>query len=660
MPFEGRMGGALALNSISLFHSRAKIKNQEKAAAAAADAKKEAEKNGLTSQDEADAVGHAPAAGGLKASPPTPLNLSAGGLTPTNGSVAPPTPTDPSKTPVPHNPGTPNALPPPMQPPASISPRPASSDQSNKPSLLLPGGGRLDMNRRVSLAGGDVASVEHWVRQRKQQMGHTPPQASVSASNSPMGLAAAARRNSQPYPTQIITSHIPDDPNAAALSRSALPSPKVSPNGRMPGALLFTAMRNNTIRRASMPGGAQLISTTAFTPPRVPSFNHPVSSSQPQSRILARELSPIKDQDTEIDPSLRGGVPMTYVTPPPSAYPSDGSYLSVPSSTESAFMYSLNPGLPFAPNSPLPNPSFSFGGTPTSDVPAAPIHNHVGGGMGMDQAGTSPVNADKDPQHALYLALQRGRLGSLASVNSVATNGTDGGSTEGGSDAEWPPFVPPGFDPDIRRASAPADLLHNIGLLGISSNSAVQPMAQVRPSPLAPYSSQNAVDHVNSYELSLPPHQGSHSAGPVMSNSSSTPTLAGGPYIPAANESPVQSSAVTSEGPSPGGAHPSISHSLMPPPPLPSNSNTNTHNRHSLYSFSEVQQYSSLPSQFPSVPDPSVYTSLSGLPSSSADGSFPSEFDLGFDLNDNEDKDQYAFLAELTNDNTSDTVNVLV
>ncbi|BEI94265.1 uncharacterized protein CcaverHIS019_0607240 [Cutaneotrichosporon cavernicola] len=459
---------------------------------------------------------------------------------------------------------------------------------------------KVAMGRRVSLAGGDVASIETWARQRRQQLATTlNTSSSASPANSPMGMAAAARRSSQPYPTQIITHH----EDIVTPSRSALPSPKVSPNGRMPQQLLLTAMRNNTMRRASMPGGAQLISVTTFTPPRTIN-THPVGSNS----------TPLRTSGAGV------GV---FVTPPGI----DQSLLNM--QHDSQLQYQLNPSdMPFSPNSPLPNPGFTFGGTPSG-----PINNDNSVYTSMS---TTPVlsNSTVDPNHALFMALQRGRLASLASVHSVASNATDATSTCDGSDGDWAPLNPPGFDPDLRRASAPADLLHNIGLLGISSAGS-QAMSQVssanstqsmtmRPSPLASYNQGYDQQH--------------------MQMTSSTPTLGGGPYIPTHETSPstVTGSNAPSEGPSPSALH---SHTtmfggptLMPPPPLP-----------------QRQTYTTLP-QFeleavPDLPEPSAYT----LPSEGNDSL--SDFDLGFDFS-SDDKDQFSFLADLSGGD--DPINVIV
>lgn len=614
--FQNRSVNCLlcAKQPILTLFSRAKIKNQEKAKEAAAQEarNKEAAAAAIASANTSDA-NTSDAISASKTEPGTPEEANGAGVV--------------------SLPLTPGNL---KQLSASAQPTPArptsSSGPKRNPMLSVD---KLAMGRRVSLAGGDVASVETWAKVRQRQLDTTL--GSSSAANSPMGLAAAARRKSQPYPTQILPH--PEEPSDAnpAVSRSAVPSPKVSPNGRMPQQLLFTAMRNNTLRRASMPGGAQLISTTTFTPPRTINI-HPVGSTN-----SGRELSPIKDQDhdSDIDPSLRGsgaGVGV-YITPPGI----DQSLLHMPH--ESHLQYQLNPGgVPFSPNSPLPNPTFSFGGTPSGPIATDSGHTSIS---------TTPVLDKVDPQHALFMALQRGRLASLASANSVNSNATDATSTGDGSDHEWPPFIPPGFDPDTRRASAPADLLHNIGLLGISAagshamsaaSSANSSSGQtiIRPSPLASYA-QGAYD-MSTSQMQMP---------------ASTPTMGGGPYIPTSDTSPstVTGSNAPSEGPSPSALHTHLGMptsggaTLMPPPPLPQ--------RQSYTTYADLQQQyeldaASSSTTLPTLPEPTAtYT----LPSEGNGGQLQgSDFDLGFDLC-NDDRDQFAFLAELTGD---DTINVLV
>lgn len=602
---------------------RAKIKNQEKAREAAE--KEAAKQNGTTAstasgedqksigtnngQSNNSSMTNLDQSGGSQTDLTTP---SASGLSSTPSQQYQTTTTTTTTTS--SQPGSANSTP----------SRPSSRSGQKAPNpVLLTHADKLNMGRRVSLAGGDVASIEHWAIKRRQQMGHTPLQ-SASAGNSPMGLAAAARRNSQPYPTQIITQPSGDETanaaHAAAMSRSALPSPKISPNGRMPSALLFTAMRNNTLRRASMPGGAQLISTSAFTPPRITSYNHPTNGVVGHQR----ELSPIKDHDGDIDPALRT---MSF---------GQSDYLSVP---DASMGYSLNPGMPFSPNSPLPNPTFSFGGTPSGTTPIDPQ---------LEQSGGSTPTTSSDPQHALFLALQRGRLGSIASINSTGTTATDGTTTADGSDiGDWASFIPPGFDPDVRRASAPADLLHNIGMLGISGSNLQMSAANnnpnlVRPSPLAGGYSQSQPNVSDNGLYSHDTKSSGHAPGQSQGQA------AGGPYLPAIDSSPVSSSAIGSEGPSPSSVHQHVrdKQNLMPPPPIPRpNTTAAVYFSESKYDFDLPNHNHNHSHSTPSLPDHSpAYTfPASGefdLPSAS-------EFDLGFDLV-SDDKDQYAFLAELS------------
>ncbi|GMK57945.1 hypothetical protein CspeluHIS016_0407790 [Cutaneotrichosporon spelunceum] len=589
---------------------RAKIKNQEKAREAAA----QEAKNKEAAAAAASTANSSDSTAGTKTEPATPeeANNSLGSL--------------PSHT-LPVTPGGQSHVSVPSISAQSTPTRPTSSSGSmrnHNPTLSVD---KVAMGRRVSLAGGDVAHVETWARQRRQQLASTlSTTSSISPANSPMGMAAAARRSSQPYPTQILTHH----EELVTPSRSALPSPKVSPNGRMPQQLLLTAMRNNTMRRASMPGGAQLISVTTFTPPRTIN-THPVGSNS------TRELSPIKDQDqdqdSDIDPALRtsGAGVGVFVTPPGI----DQSLLNMDNDWQ--LQYQLNPnGMPFSPNSPLPNPGFTFGA-----APSGPINNDTSASTSMS---TTPVlsGSTADPNHALFMALQRGRLASLASVHSVASNATDATSTCDGSEGDWAPVNPAGFDPDLRRASAPADLLHNIGLLGISSAGS-QAMSQVssangnlgttmRPSPLASYI--QGYDQQQQQQQQQPQQQ--------QQMMSSTPTLGGGPYIPTQETSPstVTGSNAPSEGPSPSALHSQTAMfggaTLMPPPPLP-----------------ERQTYTTL-SQFeleavPDLPEPSGYT----LPSEGNDSLC--DLDLGFDLI-SDDKDQFAFLADLCDD----PINVII
>jgi hypothetical protein len=297
-----------------------------------------------------------------------------------------------------------------------------------------------------------------------------------------------------------------------------------------------------------------------------------------------------------------------------------------------------------------------------------------------DKIGSSGL-LENDPNHALFMALERGRLASIASVNSVATNGTEATAAEYGSDSEWGSIMPPGFDPDIRRASAPADLLHNIGLLGISGGASAANPNFIRPSPLAvnplqPGAQGQQQGQQQGYDLRVP-----MSAPLQPSSSSSSATLGGGPYLPApSSHSPTQtSSAVPSEGPSPSGTHLQINAQniagMMPPPMLPAQQQyQQQQQQQQQHQYAESSAV--LPGSFPNVPDPSAYAAgLMSASASSTGGSGPelggpptapsaaaAELDFGFDFvaGNADDKDQFAFLSDLTNDSGSDMVNVLV
>ncbi|KAK4685006.1 hypothetical protein P7C73_g5152, partial [Tremellales sp. Uapishka_1] len=345
------------------------------------------------------------------------------------------------------------------------------------PTMLLPPVDNLGMGRRVSLAGGEAARIETWAAKRaataaaKGQSYAQYGLISPPIGKSPVaGQAAAARRGSIPYPINTA----PDQRRLSITGTgngngSGNGSPKFSPGLRpSPSFLHLTAIRNNT-RRASMPGAAQLISSGPFTPPRIVSSTHQVGNGRG-----IRELSPIKDLDaegehrhsqTEFSFDENQDVPINYLTPPSSAYlstdTSPTSSLQPGSYHQTIFDSSLNPAqtLPFSPNSPYPNPAFSFG---------APSPQHCD-------------NAETAQAQALYAAFRQGRLGSLASV---MTNETDTGSASDYGhhlSGDWLPNgnEPDGFIPDMRRASAPPDLLHNMGILGIT------PAQPLRPSPLA-------------------------------------------------------------------------------------------------------------------------------------------------------------------------------
>lgn len=294
---------------------------------------------------------------------------------------------------------------------------------------LLPPVSNVNMNRRVSLAGGEAAMIETWAAKRAQKRS---PGVFVSPRSPPIlqNQGAFARRSSTPYPPI----------NPVILTQPSPKSPRISPSVRpMPSAsaLHLTAMRNNS-RRASMPGvpqiqtnTVQLIYSAPFTPPRT------VSAAYPTNRT--RELSPIKDHDAELHHSDNENhfadtdFATTYLTPPSSTYhPTTSPVTSYfADSGSSAFDFS-QPIEPFTPNAPLPNADFSFG-----------ISQGLASGL--------------PDQDSIFATMQqRSRIGSIASIDTFTTDGARNDGSEFGF--EWAGLGLEtdleGFHPDARRASA--------------------------------------------------------------------------------------------------------------------------------------------------------------------------------------------------------------
>ena len=338
--------------------------------------------------------------------------------TPENLSVSPPKSAIPAVT-------QSNATPSPEHPAPQIvhPPRPtplahASQSQVAQIGLLPPVSG-VNMGRRASLANGEAAKIESFIAKQQRL---AASKAGLVSHRQPgpispiIGQAQLARRKSIPYPSPLPEGGL---------------SPKISPSVRpMPSALHLAAIRNNS-RRASIPHtGIQLISSGPFTPPRVVSGGVPKANGE-------RALSPIKDQDA--DYQVEGFTfpeadhTTSYLTPPSSTYLSSAGNNTF-SNTDSSFgSFELGQDgqifvPPYTPNGPLPNPGFSFG----SVVPQP-----IGEGVAF---------AEMQP---------RGRLGSIASINTMTTDGT---TTVDGQDWDWTTgFAMPevdGFDPDVRRASA--------------------------------------------------------------------------------------------------------------------------------------------------------------------------------------------------------------
>ncbi|WVQ76115.1 hypothetical protein IAR50_005758 [Cryptococcus sp. DSM 104548] len=350
---------------------------------------------------------------------------------------------------------------------SSRTPHDSSSlADSHYPSFLQPNTlHSLPMGRRASLANGEAAKIEMFVAKRaaaqKQEevlsnvkSGSIPAPALGATGGTEMGQANAARRGSIPYPSPV-ASFAPPPPPPQQLPSPM--SPKFSPAARAgPSALHIAAMRNNT-RRASMPGASQLISSGPFTPPRV------VGAQLPGSVVgsRARELSPIRDHEVYGESESWGFLP------PPAEFD----------------------GPTFLNDSPLPNPTFSFGSAP-SNPPPPPLQHHSSSQSSsnphLSSRHSSESHDEAQRQQQMFMMMQqRGRMGSMASIG---TMGTENGTTDGeDSSGEWlVDALPHGFEPDVRRASAPADLLHQIGIMGLTPNVAgLNGMSgPVRPSPL--------------------------------------------------------------------------------------------------------------------------------------------------------------------------------
>lgn len=335
------------------------------------------------------------------------------------------------------------ATPPTKQPPQRPSPLQLHSQP--QPGLLPPVN-TVNMGRRVSLANGEAAKIETFIAKqrmmaRKASNGVAGAPGYISPVRSPIipqHQAHFARRKSIPYPSPI---------EIGAAGPNAPGSPKFSPTVRpMPSSLHLAAMRNNT-RRSSVPGlaqgPAQLICSGPFTPPRMVSGAMP-----PNGAPVARGLGPIKDASPEAPGTAHlpndgfifpegSDLSTTYLTPPSSTYlPSASPSTFLPSDGSSAFDFGVDQTFaPYTPNGPLPNPSFSFGSATQSAIPS--------------------VNMATDEQANMYYNMQnRGRLGSIASINTYTT---DAGTADG-SDWDWSGVAPPldldGFEPDARRASA--------------------------------------------------------------------------------------------------------------------------------------------------------------------------------------------------------------
>lgn len=343
-----------------------------------------------------------------------------------------------------------STMPPPPHPQAHPAPS-ANQQYLPKPTASI------NIGRRVSLANGEAANIDAWAAKHMAPGGlvseepvGAPPNRFVKSPAVLKGSAGAARRSSGPYPAPVPALGI--NTSGQSLQPQTVISAKVSPISPsvrpMPSALHLTAMRNNS-RRASMPGAAQarLISSGPFVPPRVVSTFHQVAAGSAMIRPM-RELSPIRDHDTEAVPAFQRTFPVgetdfstTYLTPLSSTYLPNSvaptAYFPVPFDVSSQVVNL------FAPNAPLPNPAFSFG---------SPAEGWQ----------VSPTDEDLARSPAMFLALQdRNRVDSITSVNTYTTEsgntageGSDFGASDWAQIAAGHDMGPEAFASDNRRASA--------------------------------------------------------------------------------------------------------------------------------------------------------------------------------------------------------------
>ena len=333
----------------------------------------------------------------------------------------------------------------------------------------------MNGGRRVSLANGEAEKIQVWAAKRTAQsvggmagMGQRSPMGVGALMGTQLGQAAAARRGSIPYPYPAGNGY---------LSQI---SPRVSPSVRhTPSALHLAAIRNNTTRRSSMPGAPQLISSGAFTPPRVID-----GAIQPR----AQQLDPIRDDHESIfgsgsassgmpaaaDGYMFGaptdvnglGLPTTYLTPPQTSFlPSDSASSANSSLMFTGSEYDFAGGAPagaaagmlYTPAGPLPAPGFSFGSTPATvpdsaggGFPTLAGQSGLGVGHGFGDgtggAGMAYVQAQggmqstgqgfmfgdntQDPRaremELFFQFRDKGRLDSMASASGYGSDGTTG------------------------------------------------------------------------------------------------------------------------------------------------------------------------------------------------------------------------------------------
>ncbi|ORX38889.1 hypothetical protein BD324DRAFT_648994 [Kockovaella imperatae] len=233
---------------------------------------------------------------------------------------------------------------------------------------------------------------------------------------------------------------------------------------------LHLAAMNNS-RRASVPN-AQTVPSGPFTPPRFTPIRGAAGEVVPVDKPLV-----VQDASATVAPAV--AQPQYTGAPYPSGIP------------------------PFTPNGPLPSPGFQFG-------------THAG------PAGEIPPGS--------WSWMPRDRIGSMASLNTYTTDGT----TASEWDSDWMAAIPTGFEPDNRRASAPAELLQQLGILGLNPN---VPQVNVSTVPVDPMSaSSSGMGSSSSPNFYTPPfnlHPRRHSTSPASPGSES-PTKYFDPPAPTA------------------------------------------------------------------------------------------------------------------------------
>ena len=304
-------------------------------------------------------------------------------------------------------------------------------------------GPAMNGGRRVSLANGEAERIQVWAAKRTAQSGLAFPKSPMGVGalmgGTAMGQAAAARRGSIPYPYPAGNGYL------------SQVSPRISPSVRhTPSALHLAAIRNNTTRRSSMPGAPQLISSGAFTPPRVVD-----GAIQPR----AQALDPIRDDhelifgapqppsatpDGFVFGSNDSGLPTTYLTPPQTSfYPSESAASSDSMLTGGEIDYTggaaagAAAGMLYTPAGPLPAPGFSFGSAPsTGPTPHLSISSDTPAGQPF--AYGQAADARTREMELFFQFRDKGRLDSMASASGYASDGTTG--TANGSMGQAEPW----------------------------------------------------------------------------------------------------------------------------------------------------------------------------------------------------------------------------